>query len=306
MAAMAREVPSDPRALDLGWGEVGSTSLLCRMRVVQPMVELFLTCCSWSGTARDKADWKLAKVSVSLSDHVEGRQELLLRCVLEERAGQLSIPFARISGLRRLRSGSSPTPGLELRFSKHRLRLQLLAHAANKATPPEDELPEARFQLLHAFLAATAEEYHAALAEDPDESVRRAPRISPLEWPHEGGRRASLIQLAWALKRIQVVTASTIEEHAQFAGSGCAVCLDSWEAMPPDRSVTALNCGHAFCEQCLGKHLAQMQAQCPTCRAEMGTRRSSSIPSLPPTPPRTPPPEVEDEVEDTVTNEPVR
>ncbi|CAE8676319.1 unnamed protein product [Polarella glacialis] len=126
----------------------------------------------------------------------------------------------------------------------------------------------ARFQLLHAFIVLTLEEL--------------------LEWPLDGGRRATLVHLAAVLRGITTVEAGEVLQRAQFPGTGCPLCLDSWEEMPGALPVVVLSCGHAFCEQCLARHVphqerrdrlwsnmvfvqsARQPAACPSCRRAWG------------------------------------
>lgn len=125
----------------------------------------------------------------------------------------------------------------------------------------------ARFQLLHAFLATTTEAVVELAAAGQLPPMRPVRRISPLEWPHADGRRASLGHIAAILRGVRAVTAGEILGLARFAGPSCPVCLEPWEEIPPDRPAVVLACGHAFCEACLSP-AARLQAACPSCRMQ--------------------------------------
>lgn len=238
---------------DPGWGDGNSQVLRCLARVVLPLAQRVLTCCQWWAELHQQAGWQPTEVSLECAP---GRSDMLLRCKAEGGAhGELRAPLMMVTGIRRLRSscGAGSIPGFELRFARRRPRVQFLA--ATDGSSPADLTAVARFQLLHAFLAATAS--------------HMIPRVSPLEWPHEEGRRASLVHLAAVLRGVEVVEARDVEVRARFSGTICPVCLDAWDQMPPDRIVAVLFCGHAFCEQCLGPAVTQLQA-CPSCRAGFG------------------------------------
>lgn len=268
----------------MGWGEGGSPALWCRARVVLPAVEKVLTCCSWAGL-KDPGGWRPARLSLALAGGAE-RSETVLRCSAEgSTAGgrqrpalQLQVPLVFIAGLRRLTIAGSEAPGLEVHFEGRRPRLQLLADLGGCG--PDAATAGARLQLLHAFLAATAEVLNVALEPEPRRRFgwRRGPRlcVEPLEWPHAAGRRASLKHLAAVLRGVIVVTTAEVQETARFGGSHCPVCLEQWDELPPDRSAVVLACGHAFCEACLGPAVERLRAACPSCRVELGPRREPS------------------------------
>mmetsp|Transcript_63161 Transcript_63161/g.137317 ORF Transcript_63161/g.137317 Transcript_63161/m.137317 type:complete len:288 (-) Transcript_63161:149-1012(-) len=257
--------------VNLGWGDEGSNTIGCRARMILPTPSFLPTCC-WPC---ENTDWLPVQVSVEvLVDSASSRPvETLLRC---ERRGSGSsglglrvvLPLSRISSLSRLCLGGpgehgDSLPGLELRVTGKRSRLQLMAAGA---VASENRSTVARFQLLHAFLAAVAEGISEA---NPDSEVRR---VEPLEWPHEDGRRASLAYLASVLRGVEVVEPVDVLRRARFAGPACPVCMELWGDLSRDRPAVVLSCGHAFCEQCLGQSVAHSRASCPTCRSNFEPR----------------------------------
>ncbi|CAK0864368.1 unnamed protein product [Prorocentrum cordatum] len=246
--------------VSLDFGSGGSPELHCRARTVHPCLARLaeLHCCCGLQHGR----WRSALVSVTAGP---GAGSLLLRCTLAGDASSLALPLLDLRGLRRLPSPRGGPPGLELRFAGRRPRLQLRALAPGG---PES-LPGPRLQLLHAFLAALAEER---------QSHRRPRAVVPLQWPLEEGRKASLEHLAAVLRGVTLASAADVGQRAPFAGAGCAVCLQRWQDAEPAASVAVLRCGHAFCEDCLFSSAVQLRASCPTCRADFGPPGQRSAP----------------------------
>lgn len=300
---MSPSASHDQQVLDLGWAEEGSSSrtLRCHVRVVTPLADSCALCCPFWGTLQDTFLWRLARVSVAIAreplDELDAASvgaasisETLLVCETEDGSDMLRLPLSKLSGLRRLRLPRTQRslaqltpPGIEIRLLDSSARLQLLAlvpgGAGGRVSALALDEAIARFQLLHAFIAAVAESFSDALvaaAQAEGAEPPALPFISPIEWPCEEGRRASLSRLAAVLRGVEVMSLAEVQSRAAFAGSGCPVCLEAWEEFPPERPVATLACGHAFCEECLGKTVALGSAACPSCRREFGARRPAA------------------------------
>uniref|UniRef100_A0A7S4VSS0 RING-type domain-containing protein n=1 Tax=Alexandrium monilatum TaxID=311494 RepID=A0A7S4VSS0_9DINO len=260
--------------LDLGWGdEDGQALLRCRARIVVPPSVCTTICCPWSLLQAER-DWWPAQAWLQVRSESASETLLKVRRIDGRGAKEIKLPLSLVSGLHRLRVDGDEAPGMELRIARTRPRLQILALPLTGYTGGDEKAVTAwaRLQLLHAFLAATAEAYNQALAEEASAGPVRqlVTRVWPLEWPHEDGRRASLAFLAKVLRGVTAMTAKEVMSHARFAGNHCPVCLESWEDMNPDRPAVALACGHGFCEQCLQPAVQHLQASCPTCRWAFG------------------------------------
>jgi len=234
---------------------------------------------------------------VSLEAHTGTASEMVLRCRPDSEGGEeICYPLVLVSGLRRLHVDGEAAPGLELRMAAQKpLLLQLLAVPSGRGEQGSGQACTswARLQVLHAFLAGIFESNNKALAaEVRDGSVHSTPQaflqVCPLEWPHEGGRRASLEHLALVLRGVTTMKAKEVPQRARFAGPACPVCLDTWEEMPPERPAVVLACGHGFCERCLAITVEQEQQQksCPTCRHSLKPPRQAQVankrPQVPP------------------------
>lgn len=272
------------RLLDFGWGDGdGTASIRCRGRAVLPLVDWLANCCGWREGAQKATPWQSARV-LRVTIHIAGdRSETVLRCTAEESGIVFEKPLSAISSLRRLRRSADEPPGMELTFIGQRTRLQLRALEGGEAkhvTEYDNPVIVAfvRFQCLHAFLTACGEAHNAAHAQAAGARLRRWHRklVSPLEWPHPEGRRASLAEISAVLRGVRATKAGEVRGLARFAGLACPVCLDPWEEMPASRPAVTLNCGHAFCEACLGPAVAQLQAACPSCRTQLGPAGATS------------------------------
>mmetsp|Transcript_138061 Transcript_138061/g.240108 ORF Transcript_138061/g.240108 Transcript_138061/m.240108 type:complete len:303 (+) Transcript_138061:110-1018(+) len=261
---------------DLGWVHENSDgTICCSARAVMPWAVCLVTC-------RDKCaselGWQPARVSVLVQTDQDGRTlQSLLRCKWDsdtpDQRQEMGVPLHSMTGLRCLRDRSnSGRAGLEIKFSRARIRLQLFSQLVAE----NQSLANARFQLLHAFLALSAEEGLRAMAmQRYGMQLRPMPRqIVPLEWPLPGGREVTLAHLASVLRGVNIVGAGEVLLKARFAGQHCPVCLELWEQMPAERRVATLSCGHAFCEDCLAPH-AEWQAACPSCRGEFAPIQNS-------------------------------
>ncbi|CAE7806019.1 unnamed protein product, partial [Symbiodinium sp. CCMP2456] len=167
-------------------------------------MEKLVSCCSfWP-----QMPWRPAKVGIFIAPD---SRELVLRCEADG-AGQAVF---RLGQLRSLRCLSTRPPALELYFRSLGHRLQL---RASDLSEKPSEVSWARFQLFHAFIACLAETMQ-----------ENRVRMEAVEWPMQGGRRATLVHLA---KRLRGVTTTTAEElSAPFAGTCCPLCLELWESM---------------------------------------------------------------------------
>mmetsp|Transcript_2314 Transcript_2314/g.6602 ORF Transcript_2314/g.6602 Transcript_2314/m.6602 type:complete len:369 (-) Transcript_2314:168-1274(-) len=67
-------------------------------------------------------------------------------------------------------------------------------------------------------------------------------------------------------------TVERIRDGQDFAAESCPVCLEDFGN---GRRATTLPCGHAFCEPCLGRWLAD-HATCPVCRATVADAPSAT------------------------------
>jgi len=200
-------------------------------------------------------------------------------CCRSDPEGDEEICFSlfQVSGLRRLRVDGEAAPGLEVRLAGRMPRLQLLAVPSGhgKQGGRQACTSWARLQLLHAFIALTFESKNEALAAQVQEGSARAmqqdfSQVCPLEWPLEGGQRASLEHLALVLRGVTTVRAREVPQLARFGEPACPLCLERWEEMPPERSAVVMACGHNFCELCLGTAVAHQQTSCPSCRQTLG------------------------------------
>ena len=81
---------------------------------------------------------------------------------------------------------------------------------------------------------------------------------------------------AWAQERVEREGLSTPQVDASLRrvlftrGAECSVCLG-----PHERTAAELACGHSFHRQCIERWL-RISANCPICRATVGTGRAPS------------------------------
>jgi len=258
------------RAVDLGWGDAAG-GLTCHARVVLPLQGILTRICCCGDELR--TDWRRVTVSLVLGD--SPLQGILLRCTpVDHGSATVTVALSQVSGLCRL---GGVSPGLELRTSSRRSRLQLLALESGEgsASPRFASEFAERFQLLHAYLAAVAEVYSEMyITQSRGDSSVEMIRASPLEWPDERGGNTSVASSA-ILRRIKFCPADEISSRARYAGQSCQVCLERWVEFGPEQRVAPLHCGHAFCEPCLEKLLGRGYAICPSCRVHLGPNSSA-------------------------------
>merc|ERR1719309_1550065 len=147
----------------------------------------------------------------------------------------MSFSLFHVCGLRRMRVDGEAAPGLEGCLAGQLSRLQLLAVPSGQSEQGDGQtcISWARLQVLHAFLAETFEFNNKALAEALaaevcEGSERSAPhpflQVCPLEWPLEGGKRASMEHLLLVLRGITTMKAKEVPQRVRFAGSACPLC----------------------------------------------------------------------------------
>lgn len=178
----------------------------------------------------------------------------------------MKFPLAKITVLRRA-SDDQELPGMDVTVLDRSHRLQLKAASSG--------MEAWRLQLLHVFVAAALENGRApAILYQPGTGeiifMRGMTRCDPLEWPHKGGRRESLVQIAANMRGLRLSKAKDAEALGKFAGVMCPICFEAWNEVEPDRDIVTLPCGHAFCETCLGEATMRSSTTCPSCRRSFG------------------------------------
>jgi len=276
--------------VNFGWGEDGLPSVKCRARVVLPPAVDCNCCYSWLSQRREKGKWCLARTSVEVRS-VKGL-EMVLCCRSDTGGGEvMSFSLFHVCGLRRMRVDGEAAPGLEVCLAGQLSRLQLLGVPSGHSEQGDGQTCTswARLQVLHAFLAETFAFNNKALAAEAEvceRSERSTPhpflQVCPLEWPLEGGKRASMEHLLLALRGITAMKAKEVPQRVRFAGSACPLCLEPWEEMPPERGAVALACGHGFCECCMATTVEHEQKSCPCCRQTIPAPGQVRVASKPP------------------------
>lgn len=160
-------------------------------------------------------------------------------------------------------AATPPLFGFEVRFQQAYRGVVSLRIAA----VPGDVTGHDRVRLVHSWICQALEGQE--LAYQIHSSMDGWTLGVSIGWP-EVRPQATLEHRAETDYSVRFVSASGIQERAQFAGTECPVCLEFWGNLPPDANVVALPCGHACCAQCLDKATAASLwgvVSCPVCRA---------------------------------------